>query len=213
MNNLRRFLSSAAHLSSAQFTTCLLLLLLLITACGTNSATAPEAGLPGEALPSPQEQSGTGADATQEQASIVDETPPEALSMPVLGVNPCELLTTPEVEAALGEPLASFDRSTIFSYESCDFKGQSGGTFITLQLTHQNAEQFKKDNEETSAMFEAELLPIEGLGDEAAFYSGLLRVRVGETVVQIATWHPEAEQDQALIMTQELARIVLERLP
>jgi hypothetical protein len=128
-------------------------------------------------------------------------------------VDPCELLTNPEVEAALGEPLSSSERSTIFSYESCDYQGQSGGKFITLQLTHQNAEQFKKDNGETSQMFEAELLPVAGLGDEAAFYSGLLRVRVGDTVIQIATWFTEEEQGQALSLTQELARLAIARLP
>jgi len=54
---------------------------------------------------------------------------------------------------------------------------------------------------------------IADLGDEAIFSSGMLRVRVGETVLQVATWHPSSKQDEALAMTQEIARIALERLP
>lgn len=53
---------------------------------------------------------------------------------------------------------------------------------------------------------------IKDLGDEAIF-SGMLRVRVGETVLQVSTWHPSSKQDEALAMTQEIARIALERLP
>jgi hypothetical protein len=41
----------------------------------------------------------------------------------------------------------------------------------------------------------------------------MLRVRVGETVLQVSTWHPSSKQDEALAMTQEIARIALERLP
>ena len=77
----------------------------------------------------------------------------------------------------------------------------------------QNAEQFKKDIEQTSAMFKAEVFLIENPGNKAGFYYGLPRVRTGYTVLQIGTLHPEAEQEQALTMTQKLARIALTGLP
>jgi len=58
-------------------------------------------------------------------------------------------------------------------------------------------------------MFNAELLPIENLGNEAGFYNGLPRDRNGYTVLQIGTLHSETEQEQALTMIQKLARIAL----
>jgi hypothetical protein len=82
-----------------------------------------------------------------------------------------------------------------------------------LWLILQNAEQFKKDNEETSAIYRAELLPIEKLGNEAGFYNGPPRVRTGYIVLQIGTLHPEAAQEQALTITQKLARSALTGLP
>ena len=62
-------------------------------------------------------------------------------------------------------------------------------------------------------MSKAKLLQIENLRNEAGFYNGLPRVRTGYTVHQIGTLHPEAEQEQALTMTQKLARIALTGLP
>lgn len=186
---------------------------LLIAACSPGPSASDESILTtGEDIAS------EGIDLLQEGEALEsdssqEEPPQEALSAPISGIDPCALLSTSEVEAAFGEPLGNQTRETIFNYESCNFESQSGGKFIILQLTQQNTEQFKRDNEETSAMFEAELIPISGLGNEAAFYSGLLRVRVEETVLQIATWHTDTEQQQALAMTQELAGYALERLP
>jgi hypothetical protein len=60
---------------------------------------------------------------------------------------------------------------------------------------------------------ETDLIPVENLGDEAVFYSSILRVRVDETVIQIATWHTSEEQEQSLTLTQELAHLAVPRLP
>lgn len=54
---------------------------------------------------------------------------------------------------------------------------------ITLTLTYQTAEQFKAEKEASVAMLDLEMVPVEDLADEAVFYSGVLRVRVGETVL------------------------------
>ncbi len=183
--------------------------LMMIGACGL-SAPAVD-GLNGEG--SNMDADISVVEESPEQPAEEAEAPQAAVSAPLSGVDPCALLTEADVENAFGEPMGSLERETIFNYESCNFQNESGSKFIILQLTQQNAAQFKKDNEETSEMFEAELLPVDDLGDEAAFYSGLLRVRVGETVLQIATWHTDAEQEQALAMTQELARSALSRLP
>lgn len=183
--------------------------LLVVGACspGVPSADEPVApASPGDAdLPLAEGEAGQDPESTEALQA--------ALSAPLSGVDPCALLTTAEVEAAFGEPMGSAERETIYSYESCNFHNQRGGKSIVLQLTQQSPELFTRDNVETAAIFEVELIPISGLGDDAAYYSGLLRVRVGDSVFQLATWHPEAEQDQALEMMQSLARLVLERYP
>ena len=150
-------------------------------------------------------------DPSTEPASL--EPSGEGLSSAISGIDPCELLTAEELETAFGEPPGKTAGETIFTYKSCNFESQSGSKFIILQVSQQNAEQFTQDNEETSAMFDAELMPISSLGDDAAYYSGFLRVRSGNIVIQFATWHTEGEQDQALALTQELARLVLQRIP
>jgi hypothetical protein len=190
----------------------LALLLVLLAGCAQDIPSADQSSS-GVSNLTGQESPEADAELPQSPDSAPEISPGENLNSPSTGINPCDLLSASEAEAALTEPVSSIDQTTIANYESCDYRGQSGGKFITLQVTRQTAEQFKIDNEETSAMFEVELIPVEDLGDEAAFYSGLLRVRVGETVLQIATWHTVEEEDQALALTQELARIALTRLP
>ncbi|TFH38021.1 MAG: hypothetical protein E4G99_00700 [Anaerolineales bacterium] len=58
-----------------------------------------------------------------------------------------------------------------------------------------------------------EVTVIADLGDEAVYFSGMLRVRLGESALQVSTWHSRSKQDDALAMTQEIARIAISRLP
>lgn len=88
---------------------------------------------------------------------------------------------------------------------SCSFHNDGGGKFFLLQIGPETAIEVDAGDPDVTV--------IADLGDEAIFFSGMLRVRVGETVLQVATWHPSSKQDEALVMTQEIARIALERLP
>jgi hypothetical protein len=195
--------SRIQFVSAVQF----LVLVFLIPACSPGSPPTPGVGQSGEVALEQQDSS------SDSQDSGPMESDPAAQDPSVTPADPCQLLTDSEVETALGEPLASSGRSQVLNYESCDYFGQSGSKFVFVQLTHQNAEQFQKDNDTSTAMLETDLIPVENLGNEAVFYSSILRVRVGETVLQIATWHTADEQDQSLLLTQELAQLAIPRLP
>jgi hypothetical protein len=192
---------------------CLLLIILLISACSPGASPSSTGGSIDEIRPAAGDSTTSSADQIQDQSTGNDDAESEEKNESAADVNPCGLLSTPEVEAALGDSLSSAERSTVGIYNSCYFQAKSGGKFIILQLTHQNAIQFKEDNETSSEMLESELISVEDLGDEAVFYSGLLRVRVGETVIQFATWYTEEEETQALILTKDLALKALSRLP
>ncbi|TFH37282.1 MAG: DUF3558 domain-containing protein [Anaerolineales bacterium] len=120
--------------------------------------------------------------------------------------NPCELLTPAEVESIFGEPAAADAEPTSAGpVRSCGFHNEGGGKFFILQLGPVTAIEVDAGDPEVTV--------IADLGDEAVFFSGMLRVRVGETVLQVSTWHSRSKLDDALTMTQEIARIALERLP
>lgn len=121
-------------------------------------------------------------------------------------LNPCELLTPVEVESIFGEAATADSEPTLAGpVSSCTFKNDSGGKFFLIQLGPESALEVDAGDPDVTV--------ITGLGDEATFSNGTLRVRVGETVLQVPTWHPQSRQDEALAMTQEIARIALERLP
>ena len=48
------------------------------------------------------------------------------------------------------------------------------------------------------AMLDLEMVPVDGLDDEAVFCSGVLRVHVGESVLQVLTWHSDLDAALAL---------------
>jgi hypothetical protein len=178
------------------------LLLAILAACGGNTAESPEAVREQPSGPAPESES------TLPEVAVGGDV--DFLAT----LNPCELLTPAELETFFGGPAEEgATPETIGPYRSCLLGNQSGGKSIILQVTHQTALQFKTDNEGSAAMLEVELIPVEGLGDEAVFYVGLLRVRTGDTVLQVGTWHPEAEQAAAFAMTQEIARLAIGRLP
>ena len=183
---------------------------LLFAACSPDGSAQNQSELPVKAADGPVQ---IGAELTEDQHTPEDPSSSGGITTSISGVDPCELLTAAEVEAVVGEPFSSAEEPDIGNYLGCQYQSLSPGKFIILQVTQQSAERFRKDNEETAAFFETELLPVENLGDEAAFYSGLLRVRAGELVFQIASWHTEAELDQAFEITQELARFAVMRLP
>jgi hypothetical protein len=146
----------------------------------------------------------------------VENEPPAAadLADTFSAFNPCEMLTQQEVEAFFGEAM-SLDPTpeSVGPYRSCMFTNQAGGKLIIVQVTHETPEQFKADNEGSAAMLEVVPTPVAELGDESVFYSNLLRVRVGDKVLQVVTWHPEDQQDEAFTMTQAIARLALAHMP
>lgn len=178
------------------------LMLAVLAACGGNGAGSPEA-----ASEEPSEPA-TAAESTQPAAAVSGDV--DFLAT----LNPCELLTPAELESFFGEPAATNAApEDIGPYRSCMFTNESGGKLIIVQVTHETPAQFKADNEGSAAMIDMVPTPVAGLGDESVFFSGLLRVRTGDVVTQVATWHPEAEQAEAFAMTQEIARIAIARLP
>ena len=178
-----------------------LLLLALLAACGSSGVESPETASEGPSSP-------PAAESTQPAAAVGGDI--DFLAT----LNPCELLTPGEVEGFFGEPAATDAApETIGPYRSCMFSSETGGKMIILQVTHETPVQFKTDNETSAAMLEMVPTPVASLGDEAVFFSGLLRVRTGDIVTQVVTWHPEAEQAEAFTMTQEIARLAIGRLP
>jgi len=120
--------------------------------------------------------------------------------------NPCDLLTIAEVESIFGEAAATdYEPTSAGPVRSCSFRNEAGGRFFLLQLAPETV--LDVDTEAEGAT------PIPDLGDEAVFFSGMLRVRVGEEALQVTTWHPSSKQDEALAMVQEIARLALDRLP
>lgn len=180
----------------------LALVLPILTACGGAATRAAVDPMP---LP------------TQAQSEPELESSPLTPAAPTTGdilgtINPCELLSADEIETFFGEPAEpGATPSTLGGYHSCMITNQSGGKLITLALTYQTAEQFKAEKEASVAMLDLEMVPVDGLGDEAVFYSGVLRVRVGETVLQVLTWH--SDLDAALALTRQIAGLALPRLP
>jgi len=120
--------------------------------------------------------------------------------------NPCTLLTPEDVEFIFDEA-ATADTEPTFNgpISSCSFHNDRGGRFFLIQLGP--VETLEVDSADP------EVTVIEDLGDEAVFSYGSLRVRVGETVLQITTYHSSSKQDEALAMTQEVAKITLNHLP
>jgi len=188
----------------------MIMLLALLAGCGGTSAPSPaqSTDVPGlvpdsETTPLPAEESGITLPQAAGGASDI-----------LAGFNPCEMLSQDEVEGFFEGPMSpDAAPESIGPYRSCMFTSQAGGKMIIVQVTHENAEQFKADNETSATMFEVEPTPVAGLGDEAVFMIGLLRVRVGDRVLQVATWHTDDQQDQAFSMTQEIARLALDHMP
>jgi|GEM_PF-5802557 len=120
--------------------------------------------------------------------------------------NPCTMLTPEEVEFIFDEAAtADTEPTSNGPITSCTFHSDSGGRFFLIQLGPVETLEVDSDDPEVTV--------IEGLGDEAIFFYGSLRVRVGETVLQVTTYHSSSKQDEALVMTQEVARIALDHLP
>jgi hypothetical protein len=180
----------------------LALLLLLLSGCTNNPSSAPV----DEVTDSTQVQS------SPELENSTQSSAPPAAENASDAPNPCELLTADEFESFFGEAAApGAEPENLGPYGSCMVWNQSGNKFITLQVAHQTAEQFKDELDTSAAMLDLELVPVEGLGDEAVYFSGLLHVRVGETVLQVLTWYQDV--DQALDVTRQIANLVIPRLP
>jgi predicted small lipoprotein YifL len=179
------------------------IMLAMLAACGSKGAVGtPEAAMEDSPVPA-------------QVAASTQPAPAVGGNMDFLAtLNPCELLTPAELESFFGEPAATDAApEDIGPYRSCMFTSKAGTKMIILQVTHETAAQFKTDNEGSAAMLEMIPTPVRGLGDETVFFSGLLRVRTGDVVTQVVTWHTEAEQEQAFSMTQEIARLAISRLP
>ena len=120
--------------------------------------------------------------------------------------NPCTMLTPEEVETIFDEAAtADTEPTSNGPIRSCSFHNDRGGRFFLIQLGP--VETLEMDTGKP------DVIEIEGLGDEAIFSYGSLRVRVGETVIQITTYHSSSKQAESLAMTQEIARLVLDHLP
>jgi hypothetical protein len=120
--------------------------------------------------------------------------------------NPCEMITAAEVESIFGEAAsADVEPSTAGPVRSCSFRNDGGGKFFLIQIGPESAIEVDSETDVGTV--------IPDLGEEAVFFSGSLRVRIGESVLQVITWHPQGRQDEALAMTQAIARLALERLP
>ena len=120
--------------------------------------------------------------------------------------NPCTMLTAEEVETIFDESAtADTEPTSNGPIRSCGFQNDRGGRFFLIQLGP--VETLEMD------IGKQGVVVIEDLGDEALFSYGSLRVRVGEEVLQITTYHSSSKQAEALVMTQEIARFVLDRLP
>ena len=120
--------------------------------------------------------------------------------------NPCTMLTPEEVETIFDEAAtADTEPTSNGPIRSCTFRNDRGGRFFLIQLGP--VETLNLDTGNTDVIL------IEDLGDEATFFSGILRVRVGETVLQITTYHSSSKQDEALAMAQEIAWLALDHMP
>jgi hypothetical protein len=190
---------------------CLAILLLgLLSACSSTEGSLAETSIDDSERETVQEVPPT-ALPQMETAPVSPSNPGIDL---LAGFNPCEMLTQAEVESFFDGPMSTDAApESIGPYRSCMFTSQVGGKMIIVQVTHETAAQFKADNEGSAAMLEMIPTPVAGLGDESVFFSGLLRVRVGDQVLQIVTWHNEEQQDQAFHMTQDIARLALPRMP
>jgi len=186
-------------------------LAVLVALAGCSPASEPTLAAAGDGSMQPAEQS---APADMAQASQEPTQPAGGAGDPLASFNPCEMLTQAEVEGFFDGPMSpDAAPESIGPYRSCMFTNQAGGKMIIVQVTHENAAQFKADNEGSAAMFEMVPTPVAGLGDESVFFSGLLRVRVSDQVLQVVTWHTEEQQDEAFAMTQAIARLALNRMP
>jgi len=120
--------------------------------------------------------------------------------------NPCTMLTPEEVEFVFEEAATGDTEPTSHGpIRSCTFSNDRGGRFFLIQLGPVETLEMETGNPDA--------IVIEDLGDEATFYYGSLRVRIGESVLQITTYHSSSKQDEALAMTLEVARIALDHLP
>ena len=120
--------------------------------------------------------------------------------------NPCTMLTPEEVEIIFDEAAtADTEPTSNGPIRSCSFHNDRGGRFFLIQLGP--VATLEVDTEDP------DVIVIDDLGDEATFSYGMLRVRVGETVLQVTTWHSSSKQDEALTMTQEIAKMALDHLP
>ena len=150
--------------------TTLVLVLPILTACG---GAATPAALDLMLVP------------TQAQSEPELESSPPTPAAPavvdILGtIKPCEFLSADEIETAASVAGTEHTRRLPQPH---DHEPERWHKLITLTLTYQTAEQFKAEKEASVAMLDLEMVPVEDLADEAVFYSGVLRVRVGGTVL------------------------------
>jgi len=201
MNTFSRWSANRYRMIGLRLAT-LTFVLPILTACGGAATPAAVDPMP---LPTQTQSEPELESSTQSPAPAAAENASDA-------TNPCELLAGDEFASFFGEPAdLGAEPENLGPYGSCMVWNQSGNKFITLQVAHQTAEQFKAELDASVAMFDLELIPVEGLGDEAVYYSGLMHVRVGETVLQVLTWYQDL--DQGLVASRQIAELVLPRLP
>lgn len=124
------------------------------------------------------------------------------------GIDVCVLLTTDEIEDALGESVNEGEAQNYDPFSSCYWSTESFNSVSVSVLTGDDA----------SLEFYYELTDdaknVEGIGDRAHWTDfGSLEVLVDGYDVDVAVYNTDISDDEALEVAKDLAEIVLERLP
>ena len=194
-----------------------MVVVLLLAACGGNGeeSTAPAGGTQA-ATQTPAESPATTPAATEEPGGDGGQVSGE--------IDPCDLVTQEEAETLVGHSLPEPDKRTVGPFDSCMYSGASLVDLVQVQVGSDvwSESEFDDSMVEGAKMFDIEAKPVSGLGDKAYWLEGILWVLKGDVAFNLMVSNaeltdPEKDdevlQQEALAVTTDLAKKVLERLP
>lgn len=120
-----------------------------------------------------------------EQASpAADDTPGASANSEADEIDACSILLAEDVEAQIGVvPTPSTD--PVGQFQSCGYF-ETGTTFVQFQVCRcYTLEQFKESAKAGAEVLDAELTEVEGVGDEAYWYGGILWVQSGDVAFNL----------------------------
>jgi predicted small lipoprotein YifL len=174
-----------------------------LTACGGDGEEEPAATTPAGETP-------TQAPTVEPSTPTPEGVTPEPAASPAAEINWCDLVTTEEVEEALGESVTDTEE---VGDVACRY--MTDPINVAVQIEQGTQQIFEEGMYGEYAASGRE--PVPGIGDEAAWFGLVapffLSVHEGDLYFQVRLDLSEVDSETQLEIAKELAAMAVERLP